>query len=145
MPFPGTRVIPVGWSQHHAPVAAGGMNATITIHNPAAGTYGWDEATESTTWQPGPAAYEGPARIQQVQARSDATIQADQSVKDHAYLIQILFDAPAVDEGWTVRVTDAVNDTHLVAWTAARPLSITDVQHGSERFTRDLTATINLD
>lgn len=144
MPFGNTRVIPKGWSKHHAPVAAGGMNATVQIFDPADDTTGWDEATESNTLVHGAPVYDGPARIQEVDS-PEQTQQVDQSVMEHRYLIQILFDAPHVEKGWPLVVTACENDADVVAWTATRDATITDVQHGSERFTRDLQATINLD
>lgn len=144
MPLDNTTVIPAGWSQHHAPTAAGGMNATVQVHNPAAATTGWNPVTESQDSVPGPPVYDGPARVQEYM-RATLTEQTGQSVSQRRYRIQLLFDAPHVEEGWTVTVTAAVNDTDLIAWTATRPLVIEDVQHGSERFTRDLVATINLD
>ena len=144
MPFDTTRVIPKGWSQHHAPVAAGGMNATVQIFNPADDTDGWDEATESKTRVHGAPVYDGPARIQQVDSPDQQT-QTDQQVTEHRYLIQLPFDAPHISKGWPLVVTACANDADVVAWTATREATITDVQHGSERFTRDLQAVINLD
>lgn len=144
MPFDTTRVVPAGWSQHHAAVAAGGMNATIHISDPNAQTRGWDATTESTTITTAEPVYAGPARIQEVMSAEEAT-QTGQQVTERRYLLQILFDAAPVQQGWAVRVTDCPNDTELVAWTTTRPMTVTDVQMGSERFTRDLIATINLD
>lgn len=143
MPFPGTQVIPDGWSRSHAPVAAGGMKATVEIRDPADATSTWDPATESQTSTPGPARYADSARVQQLTG-SDVQ-QTGQTVGQHTYLVQLPMGAEPVEEGWTVTVTDAINDADLVAWTATRPMVITDVQHGSERFTRDLICTLNLD
>lgn len=144
MPFDTTRVIHPDWSKHHAPVAAGGMNATVVIRNPAEATTGYDETTDQQTSIPGPAHYDGPARVQELNDSHDAA-QADQQVTTRTYLLQLLFDAPQLEQGWHVEVTACANDTNLVARTADRPMVVTDVQSGSERFTRDLVATINLD
>lgn len=144
MPFPGTRVTPDQWSEHHAPVAAGGMNATVQVRNPADATPGWDADTESATSAPGAPVYDGPARIQANDQASDAQ-QTGQSVTERSYLVQILMDAPRIEQGHEITVTECANDTDLVAWTVDRPMVVTDVQHGSERFTRDLIATLNLD
>ena len=138
-------MIPTGWSQHHAPVAAGGMNAHVVIRDPAEATQGeWDTETGTRPYVPGPAHYDGPARIQELNDAHEAT-QADQDVTTRTYLIQLLFDAPHIEQGWQVTVTEAENDTDLIAWTTDRPLVIADVQHGSERFTRDIVASANLD
>lgn len=144
MPFDTTKVIPTGWSQHHAPVAAGGMNATVQVFNPADDVPGWDPVTESNTLVHGAPVYNGPARIQQVDSPEQQT-QVGQQVTEHRYLIQLLFDAPHIEKGWPLVVSACANDTDAVAWTSTRDATITDVQHGSERFTRDLQAVINLD
>ena len=144
MPFPGTRVIHPDWSKHHAPVAAGGMNATVQIFNPDAAVSTWNPVTEQQDYDRGEPIYDNPARVQQLSTAGE-TNQAAQDVTAHTYLVQLLFDAPHIEQGWRVIVTEATNDSHLVAWTTTRPMHITDVQHGSERFTRDIVAEINLD
>lgn len=144
MPFPTTRVIPEHWSQHHAPVAAGGMNATVTVTDPNTATSTWNPDTESQDWTPGPAVYDGPGRVQAIDTASETT-QATQDVTERRYLIQLLKDAPHIEQGWTVQVTQCANDTDLVAVVLARPMAVKDVQHGSERFTRDLICTLNQD
>lgn len=144
MPLPNTTVIPADWSQHHAPAAAGGMNATVTISNPAAATTGWDPVTESTTTVPAAPVHTGPARVQSVDRASQVS-QTDQDVTVRSYLVQLHFDAPLLEQGWVVAVTECANDAALVTWTAKHPMTITDVQMGSERFTCDLLCDINLD
>lgn len=144
MPLDNTTVIPAAWSTHHAATAAGAMNATVQIHNPAAATSVWNPATESQDSTPGPAVYDGPARVQEYM-RATLTEQTSQSVAQRRYRIQLQADAPHIEEGWTVTVTACANDAELVSWTAARALTIEDVQMGSERFTRDLVTTMNLD
>ena len=113
------------------------MNATVTIHNPAAATTGWDPDTESATSVPGAPVYDGPARIQANDQASDAQ-QTGQSVTERSYLVQLVFDAPHIEKGHEITVTECANDTDLVAWTVDRPMVVTDVQHGSERFTRSM-------
>lgn len=138
MPLPGTRVVPTGWSKHHAPVAAGGMNARCRIYNPDLDVTGWDPVTESATVVRGTPIYNGPCRIQAIKSEGES-VQADESVKSRQYLVQLLFAAPDVEEKWQVVPYEAINDDHL----NGLPLSIDDVQHGSERFTRDLVCTHN--
>ena len=144
MPFDTTKVIPDDWSQHHAPVAAGGMNATVRIYNPADDVPGWDPVTESQTLVHGAPVYDGPARVQELN-RPDHATQADQDVTSHQYLVQLVMDAAHIEKGWALVVSECANDPDVVAWTATREAVINDVQHGSERFTRDIGATINLD
>lgn len=135
-PLSGTRVIDPGWSRHHAPVAAGGMNAKCRIYDPAQDTTGWDEASESTTRTHGPAKYDGPCRIQALNdARS--TPQADEQVAVRQYLVQLDFDTAAPREGFLLVPYDVINDTSL----AGRELHVEDPQLGSERFTRDLVVS----
>ena len=136
-PLPGTKVIPPGWSRHHAPVAAGGMNAKCRIYDPALQVRGWDSVTESATLDRGTPVYDGPCRIQ---ALSDARSipQADEQVAHRSYLVQLLFDAPAIRQGWTVEPYDVIND---MAGLNNQVLIVEDPQEGSERFTRDLSCT----
>ena len=142
MPFDTTRVIGGDWSAHHQPVAAGGMNAHIQIRNPQAATYGFDEFTESRMMIPGPVIYDGPARVQQFM-RAERREQADADVSQRTYLIQYDAAGAAAEPGWTITVTAAPNDAALVAFTTTRPMVIDDVMYGSERFTRDVRATLN--
>ena len=136
-PLPGSKVIPLRWSRHHAPVAAGGMNAKCRIYDPALQVKGWDSATESATLNRGTPVYDNLCRIQ---ALNDvrSTPQADEQVAHRSYLVQLLFDAPAIGEGWTVEPYDVINDT---AGLNGQALIVEDPQEGSERFTRDLTCT----
>ena len=137
MPFPGTRVIDPGWSRHHAPVAAGGMNAKCRIYDPALQVKGWDSATESATLNRGTPVYDNLCRIQALN-NAQSTPQADEQVTHRSYLVQLLFDAPAIGEGWTVEPYDVINDT---AGLQDQVLIVDDPQEGSERFTRDLICT----
>lgn len=145
MPFDNTRVIPEDWSTHHAPVAAGGMNALCQIFDPAGYARGWDEGTEQSTIVRGAPAYDGPCRVQQLNQADGGEQAAQIDVTTHEYLVQLQYVTAHLEQGWDVVVTSAVNDADLVAWTAARPMVISDFQHGSERFTRDIVCTLNED
>lgn len=147
VPLPGTKVIPAGWSRHHQPVASGGMNAACVITDPTRTVPGeWDEATGE--YGPGTpfVVLDGdpgwPCRVQAVQSDQDSE-QAGQGSTTRRYLIQLhdpdLEGLPDVEEGHVVAVTSAVNDPHLVGL----HLQVVDVQHGSERFTRDVVCTHN--
>ena len=138
MPLPGTRVVPTGWSKHHAPTAAGGMYARCRIYDPALDTRGWNEETESVTLQRGAPVYDGPCRIQAVQSAGQA-LQADEAVTHRDYLVQLVMDAPHLEDGWPVEPYDVVNDGEL----EQAQLLIVETQLGSERFTRDLICSHN--
>lgn len=149
-PLPGTRVIPDGWSKHHQPTATGGMNATCTITDPTRTIPGeWN----NDTGEYGPstpyyvvAAPDGkpgwPCRIQRLLGDQDSE-QAGQDSTTRRYLAQLddpdLTGLPDVEVGHVLTVTAATNDPHLVGLAMA----VVDVQHGSERFTRDLVLEHN--
>ena len=133
MPLPGTRVIPAGWSAHHAPVAAGAMNAKAQVLDPELRTKGWDDDTESPTVVDGPPLYDGPCAVMSVQ--SDATtLQADEQVSTREYLVRFPYAVPWLREGLEVKFAEAINDPGLVG----RTMRVRDAQLGSERFQRDV-------
>lgn len=152
MPLATTRVVPADWSRHHQPVARGGMNARCTITDPARATPGgpldpntgeypptvpFDVLDEHPDGEPG-----WPCRVQAIQSDQD-TEQAGQDSTTRRYLVQLddpdLATLPDIEQGYVVTVLAATNDAHLVG----EHLTIVDVQHGSERFTRDVVAVHN--
>lgn len=135
MPFGNTRVIPTGWSRHHAPVAEGGMNAEVTIGTRGATTHDPDTDETTTTWSQ---EYAGPARIQALNEAQQQDL-AGERISGRGFLVQIRFDADRVVPGMRVHVTSAVNDELLVG----DDLWLVDAQSGSERFTRDLICSDN--
>lgn len=136
MPFPGSRVVPDGWGEHHAAVAAGGMTATCAIRDPAAPPVSetFDPDTGQTIIEPAAPVYEGPCRVQALSSRDRPVDAVGEAVTTPPYLVQMAFDAPAVDEGWPVRITACPDDPQLVG----RTLTVRSVAFGSQRFTRDL-------
>ena len=88
MPFPGTKIIPDGWSEHHRPVAAGGMTADCVIDRVTDGPApfplpdGWTGRT--LLWS-------GKARIQELK-REQAADLAGQPTESRQYLIQLPYD-----------------------------------------------------
>lgn len=133
MPFPRTRVIPAGWSRHHAAAARGGMNANVTVGALTGTENVGDDVVPTYS-----SAYSGPARVQ---AMNDAQQgqQAEQVVNGRAYLVQLDFDAHGITPGMRCHVETAVNDVDLVG----QDLWVVDPQLGSERFTRDLVCSDN--
>lgn len=144
MPLKNTRVIPTGWSAHHRRAAAGGMNATCELRGPSTDST-YDPDSMSSTATPGPLLWTGAARVQALTGDAATNDQAGQQVTVRGYLVQLDESDPAnqvpqVDpDRTTVEVTACVNDARL----AGRSLTVTDVQYGSERFTRDLICQDN--
>lgn len=135
-PLPNTRVIPTGWSQHHAPTAAGGMNGKCRIYDPANETTGFDDDTQSATLDRGTPVYDDVCRIEPQLAAHDV-LQADDAETARGYLVQILFDAAPVEKDWVLVPYQVTNDPQL----NGAVLTVDDVQMGTERFTRDLIAS----
>lgn len=150
MPLAGTKVIPPAWSRHHQPTATGGMNAACVITDPARATPGeWDDDTGEYgpgtphVVLPAPDGEPGwPCRVQALTSDQDSE-QAGQDSTTRDYLVQLddpdLSGLPDLEVGYVIEVTAATNDPHLVGL----QLTVRDVQHGSERFTRDVIAAHN--
>lgn len=139
-PLPNTRAVPAGWSQHHVPVARGGMNATVTVGNTRTGTTHNPETDDTvSTWS---SEYDaGPARVQALNEATQGDA-AGQQVSGRSYLVQLASDHPGADEiapGARVLIEAAANDGQMVG----QELWVVDVQMGSERFTRDLVCSDN--
>lgn len=137
MPLPNTRVIPAGWSAHHAPIPRGAANARIRAER-AVGSW-WDEDTQSTltTWE---VLYDGPARIQQhnVTGPDDTAGDVDQRRR---YLVAAGLECPALPHDTPVLVVECVEDLSL----QGRTLYVEDAMHGSYRWERDLLCVFDLD
>jgi hypothetical protein len=133
MPFPKTRVIPEGWSRHHAAAARGGMNATVTVGAETGTTTVDDDVIPTYSTE-----YDGPARVQALNDAQQAQ-QAAQVIHGRAYLVQLDFDAYGITPGMRCHVETAVNDDDLIG----QDLWVVDPQLGSERFTRDLVCSDN--
>lgn len=137
MPLEGSRVIPVGWEEHHRPVLASTRTATITfrrfsgppVHDPVAGS----------TSRPRAVVYSGEFRIQEHQVSAHETDAAAQQITTHAYQLsgEVAVDLLKNDVG----TVDECNDPTFVG----RELLVTDIQRGSLLFERTLTATDNLE
>lgn len=135
MPFPGTRVIHQDWSRHHAAAAAGAATGTCEIRDPAVtGEEVFDPGTGQTTVTPAAPVYTGPCRVQALSSRDRPIDAVGEAVTTPPYLVQLAFDAPAVGEGWPVKITACPDDAQLVG----RTLTVRSVAYGTQRFTRDL-------
>lgn len=139
---PGTTVIPAGWNEAHAPVAAATMRCPVKLRHPGT-TESWNNTTEQTDHVPLDPYWEGGARVQAVKSgRTDgSTVVAGDEVHVAGYLMTLPLEVdPAV--GDLVDVDDAYADDPALA---GRTLRVTDVILGSERFERDVFATITDD
>lgn len=141
-PLPGTKMIPTGWSRHHQDVVTGSMNATVTVTDPSRTTPGeWDPDT-STYGPPTTHVVRSgcPARIQQL--TTDRVVdQAEQKIGIRRYLIQLPADTPTLQVGYRVVVETVESDPGLAP--AGTVMTVTDVLHGSEGFTRDVIVEHN--
>jgi hypothetical protein len=140
-PFPTTRVVPAGWSAHHAPVTEGAMNAECAITFGQAGG-GWDPTNGSTAGTP-LATYTGPCRVQYTGTGTRETDAADQLVAEQAVLVALPRAAGPQSEGARVRVTyvDANGPTRLIG----RLLTVRSVNRSSLAWEQDLTCTDDAD
>jgi hypothetical protein len=138
-PLPGHRVFPSGWAQHHRPTVNGTMTATIAwFHR------GTPEPYELPEGWTGPEPFHtSPCRVQELNA-SGRAVPTDQPVFERDYLVSIPIEgAPEIrageQDGDYGKVTDC-EDPLLVG----RILNVTDVQHGSLMFERDIICTDTL-
>jgi len=133
MPLDGSRVIPVGWSAHHQPVAEGTMTGACTIRDPDATVVGeFDPETGTYPRTPAGPYYTDVCRAQQQKQPQVATT-GEQRVSTHDYLVTVPASVTAVKLGHLVKVT-AAEDASLIG----RVLQVTDVQRGTEIWERDL-------
>lgn len=144
MPFKNTRVIPIGWSQHHRPVANGSMTARCEITR-VTGPDPWpptdDPPQRPIVWPTGDDL--GRCRVQEIDAvKEPATIAQTAGVR--SYLVTVPIDGlpqlKAGEQSDIVTITECDDDPLLVG----RVLRITDIQHGSLMFERDLVCTDDL-
>lgn len=137
--LPNTRVIPEAWAEHHRGAANGTHTSEVA----------WFHRGAPEPW-PLPEGWTGPepfhsctANVQKLNA-SNRAIPADQPISDRDYLVSIPIDgAPEIrageQDGDYCKVT-ASTDPLLIG----RTLNVTDVQHGSLMWERDLICTDTL-
>lgn len=135
-PLANARTIPAGWSRHHAPVAEGAMNGRCRIFDPADDTTGWDAVNERPTLTHGAAVYDGPCRIEARLSANDV-VQADDQETARDYLVQLVWDAAPIEEGWVLVPYECINDARL----DGAVLRVDTEEVGTERFARDIFVT----
>lgn len=109
-PLPSSRVIPVGWSEHHRPVAKGSMTGELEVLQVRPRTSIADTGGTVVL------AAEVPCRVQQLN-RSTNSAAAGQAAPLRDYLVTLPHDT-AVDftpgvPGQTLRITKADNPRHV--------------------------------
>jgi hypothetical protein len=133
------KVIPDGWSAHHAPVSQGAMQCDVALEMPGESTWtpedGFTPATPVVTWS-------GRARIQANANAPAQPLTGDQNVTTTTYLIVIPRTAPQPDiEKVRVVVTavDPNGDFSLVG----KRFIIQSVETGTQVWERDLTCQLD--
>lgn len=139
---PGSAAIPPTWAPAHRPWAAGTMNGSCTLLDPAAVTETWDEATEQMVSVPDAGYWSGPCRVKVLSAQARESV----TVGDRETTVDVLVTLPNVDvfgadyadviPGHAV-VLDEVDDPALLG---AR-LRVVQLGGGTERIERDLFCT----
>lgn len=138
MPFPGSRVVPPGWEEHHRPVLATTWTATITFRR-FSGPPAFDPVTGSTS-RPKTVVYSGPVRLQHHEVgTAGSTVAGAEQITTHRYQVSgpVEMDLEKDDVG----TVDTANDPTMVG----RELLVLDIQRGSLLFERDVICTENLE
>ncbi|HEY9356494.1 MAG TPA: DUF6093 family protein [Arthrobacter sp.] len=136
--LPNTRVIPANWAEHHRAAAIGTHTAEVQwFHRGTPEPYPLPE-----DWAGPEPFHTCTANVQKLNA-SNRALPAEQPVFDRDYLVSIPMDAPEIrageQDGDYCKVT-ASSDPLLIG----RTLNVTDVQHGSLMWERDLICTDTL-
>ena len=137
MPFPGSRVVPAGWEEHHRPVLATTWTATITFRR-FSGPPVHDPVTGSTS-RPKTIVYTGPCRIQEHQVSANSTVAGAELITTHAYQVSLAVEADLRQND--MATVDACNDPTMVG----RELRVDDIQRGSLLFERDVIVIDDLE
>lgn len=137
---PGTRVIPTTWGRDHAPVVTKAMRGTCQALPPGDGALVFDPTEKISKRGDVDPTYDGPCRIQILNAQDQSAVVAEQAQITVGYLVTLSLLEPGADEITTahrIKVTATDEDPSLVGKT----LSITSLVRGTERFERDLFCT----
>lgn len=139
MPLPKTKVIPSGWSAHHRPVANGTMTAKIRFTRITDGPAPWPPPETPT---PVPVLWEGICRLQELK-RTNNAVAAEQPVYLRDYLVTVpITGTPkfvAGERGDLGEVIECEDPQFL-----GRKIRVTDIQHGSLMWERDLVCVDDL-
>lgn len=103
--LPNTKVLPLGWAQHHRPVTVGTMTGSCQIVRPVEGPppYPVPEG-----WTPESTVHESACRLQELK-REGAPVPADQPTQTRQYLLTVPYDGLPqilVGEGGDAAIVD---------------------------------------
>lgn len=133
MPLPGTRVIPIDWSEHHRPTAELTMTSECEItRRSGSGTTGTDG-----TWMP-PATtviYSGICRVVRESSEELNPIQGERRLTTRQYDVQIKVDAGVILIG------DVLTITSGNAQVLGKSFRVESVDVASEEWSQDLIVT----
>jgi hypothetical protein len=134
-PFPGQRVIPARWAEHHRPVPLSAMRSEAVFKRVSGGPApypvpeGWDGS--EVIWGGGVPPLL--VRVQQLN-REGATITAEQPTAVHQYLVTAPVDGPPVRSG----------EQGDVIHVEGRQLRVINESFGTYLWERDFTCVDNL-
>lgn len=136
-------VIPADWSAHHRGVVAATHTATITLRHPGGTRGAFND--ETGTWAITPFApyYDGPARIQVLDAGEQERAAGEQQVSTLGYAVMLdhAVAAMQLEDLATVTAVDANGDT----WLVGRELTVKAMETGSLHWERRLLCTDDLE
>lgn len=132
MPLPGSRVIPLGWEAHHAPVAEGAMTGTCRVQRPSSAAT-FNETAHKSEYPTPTVLYTTVGRAQRLPMRGADQSVGDRNVTLQRYQVSIPRDRPAPQINDQVVFT-ACGDPSLVDLI----LRVTGSTLGTLRWERDL-------
>lgn len=127
-PFPGWKVIPDGWAEHHRPVAEDTMQTPATVFRVTAGPAPYPKPAN---WSPLTAIWMTSVRVQSLTNQAAEAHAGEQEVTVRRYLVTAPVGGPAL------KVGDQVH-------TLGRRLRIVDMLPGTYLWELDLTCEENL-
>lgn len=140
-PLTSTRVMHPRWSEHHAPVTAGTMNATCEITHGATGG-GWDPATGPTSGTP-TVTYTGRCRVAYDSTQPRDTDAADQVITIRT--VNVALPAGSAPQGPGARLRVTAVDANGPAGMVGRVLTVEAVAYPSQTVDQNLTCTDDQD
>lgn len=112
MPFKNTQLIPRGLADHFAPTVLESMSAHVRLRPPEQVEVR-DVDTGKTTFQPAPAYYDGPGRVQGRGGSGPVTAPSDRKVASGGYLVTVPHTVTQAAAGHLVEVVDDPEDPAL--------------------------------
>lgn len=141
---PGTAVIPKDWGTSHAPVATKTMRGTCQLLPPGEGELVFDRTEGVSKRGDVEPSYDGPCRIQKLNAQDQTRVVGEQTQITVGYLVTLSLDVPGATAGTFAADTATVAHRVLITTNPDGPslvgtrLSVTSIIRGTERFEVDL-------